>query len=226
MRILIVEDDRKLAAQLRKGLEENSHSATAVFNGQDGLEAAQQGGFDVLVLDVMLPGMDGFSLVRELRGRKVSTPVLLLTAKDDPDDIVEGLDAGADDYLTKPFSFKVLVARIRALSRRKTVEPARLLTIADLALDPASREVRRASVAVPLTRTEFMLLEVLMRNCGRVMTRPRLFESVWGVDRDVEENTLERYISSLRTKIDVPGARKLIHTSRGVGYVMRDEEPV
>jgi DNA-binding response OmpR family regulator len=226
MRILIVEDDRKLAAQLRKGLEENSHSATTVFNGQDGLEAAQQGGFDVLVLDVMLPGIDGFSLVRELRGRKVSTPVLLLTAKDDPDDIVEGLDAGADDYLTKPFSFKVLVARIRALSRRKTVEPARLLTIADLVLDPASREVRRASVAVPLTRTEFMLLEVLMRNCGRVMTRPRLFESVWGVDRDVEENTLERYISSLRTKIDVPGARKLIHTSRGVGYVMRDEEPV
>jgi two-component system, OmpR family, response regulator MprA len=128
--------------------------------------------------------------------------------------------------LTKPFSFKVPVARIRALSRRKTVEPARLLTIADLVLDPASREVRRASVAVPLTRTEFMLLEVLMRNCGRVMTRPRLFESVWGVDRDVEENTLERYISSLRTKIDVPGARKLIHTSRGVGYVMRDEEPV
>jgi len=226
MRILIVEDDRKLAAQLRKGLEENSHSATTVFNGQDGLEAAQQGGFDVLVLDVMLPGIDGFSLARELRGRKVSTPVLLLTAKDDPDDIVEGLDAGADDYLTKPFSFKVLVARIRALSRRKTVEPARLLTIADLVLDPASREVRRASVAVPLTRTEFMLLEVLMRNCGRVMTRPRLFESVWGVDRDVEENTLERYISSLRTKIDVPGARKLIHTSRGVGYVMRDEEPV
>jgi DNA-binding response OmpR family regulator len=117
MRILIVEDDRKLATQLRKGLEENSHSTTIVFDGLDGLEAGLQGGFDVLVLDVMLPGMDGFSLIRNLRERKVTTPVLLLTAKDDPDDIVEGLDAGADDYLTKPFSFKILIARLRALSR-------------------------------------------------------------------------------------------------------------
>jgi DNA-binding response OmpR family regulator len=225
MRILIVEDDRKLATQLRKGLEENSHSATVVFDGRDGFEAALQGGFDVLVLDVMLPGIDGFSIVRRLRERKVSIPVLLLTARDDPDDIVEGLDAGADDYLTKPFSFKVLVARLRALARRKTVEPARYLTISDLVLDPVSLEVRRASAVITLTRTEFMLLEFLMRNCGRVMTRARLFEAVWGVDRDVEQNTLERYISMLRTKVDPPGARKLIHTSRGVGYVMRDEEP-
>jgi DNA-binding response OmpR family regulator len=225
MRILIVEDDRKLATQLRKGLDENSHSTSIVFDGLDGFEAALQGGFDVLVLDVMLPGIDGFSLVRKLREREVTTPVLLLTAKDDPEDIVEGLDAGADDYLTKPFSFKVLIARLRALARRKTVEPARNLTIADLVLDPVSREVRRASATIPLTRTEFMLLEFLMRNCGRVMTRSRLFEAVWGVDRDVEQNTLERYISMLRTKIDTPGAHKLIHTSRGVGYVMRDEEP-
>jgi DNA-binding response OmpR family regulator len=225
MRILIVEDDRKLATQLHKGLDENSHSSMIVFDGHDGFEAALQGGFDVLVLDVMLPGMDGFSLVRGLRARKVTTPVLLLTAKDDPEDIVDGLDAGADDYLTKPFSFKVLVARLRALARRKTVEPTRNLTIADLLLDPISREVRRANVTIPLTRTEFMLLEFLMRNCGRVMTRSRLFEAVWGVDRDVEQNTLERYISMLRTKIDTPGARKLIHTSRGVGYVVRDEEP-
>lgn len=225
MRILIVEDDRKLATQLQKGLDENSHSSLIVFDGEDGFEAALQGGFDVLVLDVMLPGMDGFSLVRGLRGRKVTTPVLLLTAKDDPEDIVEGLDAGADDYLTKPFSFKVLIARLRALARRKTVEPARNLIIADLSLDPVSREVRRAGVAIPLTRTEFMLLEFLMRNGGRVMTRARLFDSVWGTDREVEQNTLERYISMLRLKIDTPGTRKLIHTSRGIGYVMRDEEP-
>jgi DNA-binding response OmpR family regulator len=224
MRILIVEDDRKLAAQLRKGLDENSHSSVTVFDGLDGFEAALQGGFDVLVLDVMLPGMDGLSLVHGLRGRKVTTPVLLLTAKDDPEDIVQGLDAGADDYLTKPFSFKVLVARLRALARRKSVEPARNLTLADLVLDPVSREVRRASVAIPLTRTEFMLLEVLMRNSGRVMTRSRLFDSVWGADRDVEQNTLERYISMLRLKIDTAGAHKLIHTSRGIGYVMREEE--
>jgi DNA-binding response OmpR family regulator len=224
MRILIVEDDRKLATQLQKGLDENSHSSVIVFDGEDGFEAALQGGFDVLVLDVMLPGMDGFSLVRGLRERQVTTPVLLLTAKDDPEDIVEGLDAGADDYLTKPFSFKVLIARLRALARRKTVEPARNLAIADLTLDPVSREVRRANVPIPLTRTEFMLLEFLMRNSGRVMTRSRLFESVWGADRDVEQNTLERYISMLRLKIDTAGARKLIHTSRGIGYVMRDEE--
>jgi two-component system response regulator MprA len=226
MRILIVEDDRKLATQLRKGLEENSHSTTIVFDGLDGLEAGLQGGFDVLVLDVMLPGIDGFSLIRTLRERKVTTPALLLTAKDDPDDIVEGLDAGADDYLTKPFSFKILIARLRALSRRKSVEPARELTIADLVLDPASREVKRGDATILLTRTEFMLLECLMRNGGRVMTRPRLFEVVWGVDRDVEGNTLERYISMLRSKIDTPGVHKLIHTSRGVGYVVRDEEPV
>ena len=226
MRILIVEDDRKLANQLHKGLDENNHSTTIVFDGQEGFEAALQGGFDVLVLDVMLPGIDGFSLVRKLRARKVATPVLLLTAKDDPEDIVTGLDSGADDYLTKPFSFKILLARLRALARRKTVEPALNLTIADLVLDPVSREVRRAGTAIPLTRTEFMLLEFLMRNCGRVMTRARLFDVVWGVDREVEENTLERYISMLRAKIDTPGARKLIHTSRGVGYVMRDEEPV
>jgi DNA-binding response OmpR family regulator len=225
MRILIVDDDRKLATQLRKGLEETSHSAATVFDGRDGLEAAQQEEFDVLVLDVMLPGIDGFSVVRRLREKKVSTPVLLLTAKDGPEDIVEGLDAGADDYLTKPFSFKVLVARLRALSRRKTADRSPQIHIADLVLDPASREVKRGGAAIPLTRTEFMLLEFLMRNCGRVMTRPRLFEVVWGIDREVEENTLERYISMLRTKIDTPRARKLIHTSRGVGYVMRDEEP-
>jgi DNA-binding response OmpR family regulator len=226
MRILIVEDDQKLAGQLRKGLEEDRHSATTVFAGGDGLEAALQGGFDVLVLDVMLPGIDGFTVVRNLRAARVTTPVLLLTAKDDPEDIVAGLDAGADDYLTKPFSFKVLVARLRALSRRKTVDPFPVLQIADLVLDPASREVRHGGALIALTRTEFMLLECLMRNCGRVMTRQRLFEVVWGVDRDVEENTLERYISMLRAKIDAGSDRKLIHTSRGVGYVMRDEEPV
>lgn len=224
MRILIVEDDRKLANQIQKGLDENSFSTLAVFDGRDGFEAALQGGFDVLVLDVMLPGLDGFSLVRKLRQAKVATPVLLLTAKDDPEDIVQGLDAGADDYLTKPFSFKVLMARLRALVRRKAIDPTQNLIVADLVLDPASREVRRAGVAVPLTRTEFKVLEFLMRHSGRVMTFERLLEAVWGMDSDVEKNTIEQYISMLRAKIDTPGTRKLIHTSRGVGYVMRDEE--
>ena len=224
MRILIVEDDRKLAHQLKKGLDEQSHSADIVFEGQEGLEAALQGGFDVLVLDVMLPGIDGFSIVRKLRKAKLTTPILLLTAKDAAEDTVEGLDAGADDYLTKPFSFKVLLARLRALARRKAVEPVLQLRVADLMLDPATHEVKRGGSAVSLTRTEFLLTEVLMRNAGRVMTRARLIEAVWGHDRDVESNTLDVYIGMLRAKIDPLGSRRLIHTIRGIGYAMRDED--
>jgi len=224
MRVLIVEDDRKLARQLQKGLDEQSHSTTVALDGRDGLEAARQGGFDVLVLDVMLPGLDGFSIVRKLRSGKVSTPILLLTAKDAAEDIVEGLDAGADDYLTKPFSFKVLLARLRALARRKTVEPLTQLQVADLVLDPATHEVRRGGSTVSLARTEFRLVEVLMRNAGRVMTSSRLLEAVWGYDRAVESNTLAVYIRMLRAKIDPPGSRKLIHTIRGIGYAMREEE--
>jgi DNA-binding response OmpR family regulator len=224
MRILIVEDDRKLARQLKKGLDEQSYSTTIVFDGNEGLEAGRQGEFDVLVLDVMLPGIDGFSIVRKLRAHKVSTPILLLTAKDTAEDIVQGLDLGADDYLTKPFSFKVLVARLRALARRKRVEPLQQLRVADLLLDPATRQVKRAGASISLTRTEYLLLDTLMRNAGRVVTRSRLIESVWGYERDVEDNTLDVYIRLLRTKIDSPGSRSLIHTVRGVGYAMREEE--
>jgi DNA-binding response OmpR family regulator len=224
MRILIIEDDRRLARQLKKGLDENGHLATLAFDGRDGAEAAQQGGLDVLLLDVMIPGMDGFSVVRKLRGARISTPILLLTARDSADDIVEGLDAGADDYLTKPFSFRVLLARIRALARRKTVEPDARLQVSDLVLDPVSCEVHRAGTPVALTRTEFLLTEALMRNAGRVVTRSRLIESVWGSDRDVESNTLDVYIRMLRAKIEPAGSRKLIHTARGFGYAIREEE--
>ena len=224
MRILIVEDDRKLARQLKKGLDEQSYSTTIVFDGNEGLEAGRQGKFDVLVLDVMLPGIDGFSIVRKLRAHKVSTPILLLTARDTAEDIVQGLDLGADDYLTKPFSFKVLVARLRALARRKSVEPLQQLRVADLLLDPATRQVKRAGSSISLTRTEFLLLDALMRNAGRVITRSRLIESVWGYERDVEDNTLDVYIRLLRSKIDSSGSRSLIHTVRGVGYAMREGE--
>src|SRR5215469_10614928 len=161
MRVLIVEDDRKLAFQLKKGIEEHEHSVTLASNGLEGLEAAREGAFDVLVLDVMLPGLDGFSIVQRLRTGKSATPILLLTARDAADDIVTGLDAGADDYLTKPFSFKILMARLRALSRRKTVEPSTKLQIRDLVVDPATREVKRRGSVVQLTRTEFVLLEIL-----------------------------------------------------------------
>lgn len=224
MRILIVEDDRRLARQLKKGLEEHGHSVTVAADGIEGLADAQYGEFDVLVLDVMLPGLDGFSIVRRLRAAGSSTPILLLTARDAADDIVTGLDAGADDYLTKPFSFKILLARLRALSRRKTVEARTQLQVGDLALDPATREVTRAGSNVPLTRTEFVLLDLLMRNAGRVITRASMMEAVWGHDRDVESNTLDVFIRQLRAKIDLPGSHKLIHTIRGIGYALREEE--
>lgn len=224
MRILIVEDDWKLARQLNKGLDEQGHSVTVASDGIEGLEAAKHGEFDVLVVDVMLPGLDGFSIVRRLRAAKSTTPILLLTARDAAEDVVAGLDAGADDYLTKPFSFKILLARLRALSRRKTVEPRTQLQIGDLVLDPATREVTRAESVVSLSKTEFVLLELLMRNTGRVITRTRMIEAAWGYERDVDRNTLDVFMSQLRKKIDLPGYQKLIHTIRGIGFALREEE--
>lgn len=226
MRILIVEDDQKLARQLQKGLAEQGHTATLAFDGHEGLHIALSEAFDVFVLDVMLPGIDGFSLVRRLRASGSVTPILLLTARDTAEDIVMGLDAGADDYLTKPFSFRVLVARLRALSRRKQVGRSTELHMADLVLDSARHEVRRAGVPIPLTPTEFGLLELLLRNSGRVLTRSRLIETVWGNDRDVENNTVDVFIRQLRTKLEPLGTSKLIHTIRGIGYTLREEEPV
>lgn len=226
MRILIVEDDRKLARQLKKGLDEHGHSVTVAFDGPEGLDAAQYGELDVLVLDVMLPGLDGFSIVRRLRAAGRNTPILLLTARDTAEDVVIGLDAGADDYLTKPFSFKVLLARLRALSRRKSVEPRTQLQIGDLVFDPAMHEVKRAGMIVTLTKTEFVLLDLLMRKAGRVITRARLIEAAWGNERDVENNTLDVFIRQLRAKIDPPGSPKLIHTVRGIGYALREEDGV
>jgi len=224
MRILIVEDDRRLAHQLKKGLEEQGHSTTIAFEGDVGLEAVRAGTFDVIVLDVMLPGLDGFSIVRQVRQKGVGTPILLLTARDAPDDVITGLDAGADDYLTKPFSFKVLLARLRALARRKQVEPRTQLEISDLVLDPVTHEVKRAGSPISLSRTEFVILEMLMRNPGRVIVRARLMEAVWGYDRDVRSNTLDVFIRQLRSKVEAPGSAKLIHTIRGVGYTLREEE--
>jgi DNA-binding response OmpR family regulator len=223
MRILIVEDDLKLARQLKKGLEEDGHSVTVAADGKEGLDVAKHGEFDVLVLDVMLPILDGVSIVRRLRGAESATPILLLTAKDTPEDIINGLDAGADDYLTKPFSFKVLQARLRALARRKTVDPRIQFQVGDLVLDPATREVTRAGSVIPLSKTEFALLEILIRHAGRVITRTRMIQAGWGY-RDIEENTLDVFMRQLRNKIDLPSQHKLIHTIRGVGYALREDE--
>jgi DNA-binding response OmpR family regulator len=224
MQVLIVEDDQRLARQLKKGLEEQGHTTTLAFDGLDGLEGARERHFDVLVLDVMLPGLDGFGLVRRLRAAGNRCPILMLTARDSAEDIVAGLDAGADDYLTKPFAFKVLLARLRALARRKEVEPRIHLQIGDLVLDPAERTVKRGRAAITLTRTEYVLLEALMRNSGRVVTRDRLIDAVWGSHREVESNTLDVYVRQLRSKIEPPGSRKLVQTIRGVGYTMREED--
>jgi DNA-binding response OmpR family regulator len=224
MQILIVEDDQRLARQLKKGLDEHGNTVSLAFDGLEGLEAARQGHFDVLVLDVMLPRLDGFGVVKQLRRAGSKSPVLMLTARDSAEDIVAGLDAGADDYLTKPFALKVLLARLRALARRKDVEPRMQLQIGDVVLDPAQHVVKRAGVPVALTRTEFVLLETLMRNSGRVITRERLIEAVWGNEREVESNTLDVYVRLLRLKIEPARSRKLIQTIRGVGYAMREEE--
>jgi len=224
MQILIIEDDQRLARQLKKGLDENGHTVSLAFDGIEGLEAARQGHFDVLVLDVMLPRLDGFGVVKKLRSIGSKSPILMLTARDSAEDIVTGLDAGADDYLTKPFALKVLLARLRALARRKEVEPRVQLQINNLMLDPAQHVVTRAGSPVTLTRTEFLLLETLLRNLGRVMTRARLIEAVWGSEREVESNTLDVYVGQLRSKIEPTGSKKLIQTIRGVGYAIREED--
>jgi DNA-binding response OmpR family regulator len=224
MRILVVEDDRKLARQLKKGLDESGHLASLAFDGREGLESARMSEFDVLVLDVMLPGLDGISIVRQLRQRRIGTPILLLTARDTADDITTGLDAGADDYLTKPFSFNVLLARLRALARRRQVEPHTMLRVSDLALDPVTHEVRRSGATISLSRTEFVMLELLMRNPGRVITRDRFIEAVWGHERDVQNNTLDVFIRQLRAKVEPAGSPKLLHTIRGIGYTLREED--
>jgi DNA-binding response OmpR family regulator len=224
MRILIVDDDRKLARQLKKGIDECGYSGTLAFDGREGLDAAESSDYDVIVLDVMLPGVDGISIVKQLRHRRIGTPILLLTARDTPDDIAAGLDAGADDYLTKPFSFKVLLARIRAAARRRQSDPETIMRLADLSLDPATHEVRRSGSVVSLSRTEFVILELLMRTPGRVITRDRLIEVVWGHERDVQNNTLDVFIRQLRTKIEPSGMGKLLHTIRGIGYTLREED--
>jgi DNA-binding response OmpR family regulator len=225
MQILIVEDDERLARQLKKGIEEHGHVVSLAFDGLHGLEAARQGHFDVLVFDVMLPGLDGFGIVRQLRKAGAQYPVLMLTARDSADDIVAGLDAGADDYLTKPFALKVLLARLRALSRRKAVEPNTHLKVGDVVLDPGEHSVKRGGADISLTRTEFVLLELLMRNAGRVVTRDRIIEAVWRNKREIESNTLDVYVRHLRLKVEPCNSAKFIHTVRGVGYVVREEEP-
>jgi DNA-binding response OmpR family regulator len=223
MKLLIVEDETRMAELLRKGLTEEGHTATCAADGAEGLALAKSFEFDVIILDLMLPRLSGYELAKRLRAEKILTPILMLTAKDSVPDIVRGLDLGADDYMTKPFSFDELVARLRAVKRRALAAKDTSLRVDDLVLDPASREVVRGAERVSLTRTEYNLLERLMYRSGKVVSRRSLIEAVWGFDREIEENTLDAFMHLLRNKIDPPGRSKLIHTVRGVGYMIRGD---
>jgi two-component system response regulator MprA len=224
MRILVVDDDAKMAELLRRGLSKEGHSVDIAGDGLKGLEKGQSLPFDAIVLDIMLPGIDGLSVARRLRSGGVRAPILMLTARDSVSDIVRGLDVGADDYLTKPFSFEVLAARLRVIARRIDGESSPVLQVSDLRLDTEMHEVQRSGRPIVLTRTEFVLLDHLMRHAGRVVSRDDLIEAVWGIDRDVESNTLDVFIFQLRSKLESGGAGRLIQTVRGFGYTMRESE--
>ena len=221
MRILLVEDDRKVASFIRKGLSEEGYAVDVAYDGETGLAMGLDRLHDAIILDVMLPGKPGFQVVRELRQAKVGAPVLLLTARDAVEDKVQGLDAGADDYLTKPFAFAELLARVRALLRRGAAAKAPVLQVVDLTLDPATRTVKRGVDVVTLTNREFTLLEYLMRNAGRVLARTTIAEHVWDYSFDSGTNVIDVYVNYLRKKIDAGREPKLIHTVRSVGYVLK-----
>ena len=221
MYILVVEDERRLAQVVRRVLGEEGHTVDVAYDGEEGLAMAMDGSHDVIALDILLPGMDGLEVCRSLRANRVDTPVLLLTALDAVEDRVRGLDAGADDYLPKPFAFQELLARLRALGRRRVEarEPDQLQT-ADLALDLRRRRAERAGKTIDLSPKEFALLEFLMRNEGRVVTRTQILDHVWGYDYSPDSNLVDVYVTYLRRKIDRGYDRNLIRTVRGAGYAL------
>ena len=219
MRVLVVEDERKISSYLKRGLEEQGYAVDTAFTGQEALDYAEAAPYDMIILDILLPEMDGLSVCRELRKRDNRTPVLMLTARDSVDDRVNGLDAGADDYLVKPFALKELLARLRAMSRRTTEQPKNpLLQIADLSLDTLTRRVKRGGKLIELTSKEYAVLECLLREPDRVLSRTQIAEHVWNYDVYNQSNVVDVYIKNLRRKIDDGFEVKLIHTIRGAGY--------
>jgi heavy metal response regulator len=225
VRILVIEDEPKVASFVRRGLEAEHYEVDVAYDGESGLAQALATEYDLLILDLMLPGRNGLDVLRELRARGRCAPVLLLTARAALSDKVAGLDLGADDYLTKPFEFAELLARVRALLRRGAPSVPPTLTVGDLTLDPATRAVARAGQRIELTSREYALLEFFMRNRGRVLSRPVLAEHVWGLHFDTFTNVIDVYVNYLRRKIDAPFEPKLLHTVRGVGYVLKEPEP-
>lgn len=218
MRLLIVEDERRLATSLARGLTAEGFAVDVVHDGAEGYERASGGGYDLIVLDIMLPGMNGYRVCAALRAAGDETPILMLTAKDGEYDEAEGLDTGADDYLTKPFSYVVLVARVRALLRRRTRGASPSILLGDLTVDPAARRVFRGDEEVELTAKEFAVLEHLAVNAGRVVSKTQIIEAVWDFAYDGDPNIVEVYVSALRRKLDVPFGRRSIATVRGAGY--------
>lgn len=220
MRILLVEDESRLAEVIRRGLVAEGFVVEVAGDGLVGFDAALGGGYDVLILDIMLPSMSGYDIVRELRAARIWTPVLMLSAKDGEYDQADAFDLGADDYLTKPFSFVVLIARLRALLRRGAPERPVVLRVDDLELDPARHRVTRAGADVELTPREYGVLEYLMRHAGTVVTKQAILQSVWDINYEGDDNIVEVYVGYLRRKIDVPFGTTTIHTVRGAGYRM------
>ncbi|MGE5286921.1 MAG: response regulator transcription factor [Micromonosporaceae bacterium] len=218
MRVLVVEDERRLAAAVRRGLQAEGFAVDLAHDGPDGLHLAREGGYDALVLDLMLPGLSGYRICQRLRAEENWVPILILSAKDGEYDQADGLDLGADDYLTKPFSYVVLAARLRALMRRGARRRPALLQAGDLTLDPARREVRRGGRGVVLTPREFSLLEYLMRRAGDVVSKTEILDHVWDAADTTDPNAVEVYVGYLRRKIDVPFGRQGLQTVRGAGY--------
>ena len=221
--ILVVEDERKVASFIKRGLEAAHYSVDVEHDGETGLKRLLEGEYDLVILDVMLPKLDGLSLMKEIRQRRVNVPILLLTARVTVADRVMGLDLGADDYLTKPFAFEELLARVRALLRRGASARPLVLTVADLRLDPVTREVSRGNKRIDLTPKEYALLEFLLRRRDQVLSRAVIAQHVWGVSYDTFTNVIDVYVNYLRRKIDSGFEPKLIHSVRGVGYVLKEE---
>ena len=222
MRVLVVEDEKKTASFIRKALQAEGFAVDVLHDGDGVITAVEAGAFDVMVLDVMLPGRDGLSIVRQLRERKVNTPVLLLTARGEVGERVEGLDAGADDYLCKPFALAELNARVRALGRRGGEPKNVVLRVGDLMLNTVNRQARRGDTVIELAAREYRLLEFLMRSAGRICARTAIMEKVWDYDFDPGTNLVDVYIMRLREKIDAGFNLKLLHTVRGIGYVIKE----
>jgi DNA-binding response OmpR family regulator len=222
MRILIVEDEKKIASFIQRGLKEQHFTVDISNDGEEGFYKAQENIYDLVVLDVMLPSKDGLSVCRDLRKKGIDTPILMLTAKSETSDKVAGLDSGADDYLTKPFAFDEFLARVRVLTRRKKTNKTPYLKIADLELDQITHKVKRAGTAIDLTSTEYKLLEFLMINVNQIVTRTMIAEHVWNDDFDRFSNVINVYISYLHNKVDKGFSKKLIHSVRGTGYILKE----